>query len=443
MSTNESEAYLESIARKSFLSMWSYPNPYYGHVETKKGKELCDLLVIFEKYIILFSDKSCNYPITLDEEIAWRRWYKRSIDKSINQLIGAKKTLERFPERVFTDINLITRFPLKLPPQDSVRIFLIAVTHKSSSMCLCKYGRSSLELDTRLQRDEKILTVGCHINEHFVHILDDTTLEILMKNLDTIKDFTEYLKAKERALSSYDFIVPGEENLLAHYLLNRDENGKHIMPISGEFSIDNLMQVENEKWDKYVDSDQYSWSKEQNRTSYNIDNVIEHFTESFFGGEMVVGQQESIEYHEKALRLLAAESRFSRRVISKALSSIYDEQDLTTTWASTIASPEFKDVRYVFITYPQPTTEMDIDTVEKIMLEYLLRHVLVAQYLFARNNTIIGIAIPNRDCKFKSYCMHILDGSKLTEDDHQEARMLHQCGGIFANLEVEHYFYVE
>jgi hypothetical protein len=94
MAVNESEAYLESLAQKSFLSMWSYPNLGFGEPSGEKGgKELCDLLVLFGNKLILFSDKSCKYSDHKDEMVAWRRWYNRSIQSSAKQLAGAKRTL--------------------------------------------------------------------------------------------------------------------------------------------------------------------------------------------------------------------------------------------------------------------------------------------------------------------------------------------------------------
>jgi hypothetical protein len=176
MAVTESEAYLESLARKSFLSMWSYPNPVFGnHPSSKAGKELCDLLVLFRNNVILFSDKSCRYPDGADRQLNWNRWYKRSIRKSVDQLVGAKKTLSQSIHGIFTDVALRTRFPLPLPDPGLARYFLIAVSHESGPECRLEYGRDSLRIDTRIsQSDSDRLTVGCRFDDHFVHILDDS-----------------------------------------------------------------------------------------------------------------------------------------------------------------------------------------------------------------------------------------------------------------------------
>ena len=46
--TTDSERYLTALARRSFLSLWSYPNLY----RDDGGKEICDLLVVFENDIM-------------------------------------------------------------------------------------------------------------------------------------------------------------------------------------------------------------------------------------------------------------------------------------------------------------------------------------------------------------------------------------------------------
>jgi hypothetical protein len=53
----ESERYLANLCEKSFLSLWSYPNVFrdQGRNEGKgDGKELCDLLVVFDRDVIIF-----------------------------------------------------------------------------------------------------------------------------------------------------------------------------------------------------------------------------------------------------------------------------------------------------------------------------------------------------------------------------------------------------
>lgn len=86
-----SERYLNRLCEQTFLSLWSYPGIYRkqkvkanGH-----GKELCDMLVIFDDHVLIFSDKHCAFPVTGDLELDWKRWYKRAIRKSADQAWGS------------------------------------------------------------------------------------------------------------------------------------------------------------------------------------------------------------------------------------------------------------------------------------------------------------------------------------------------------------------
>ena len=63
--TTSAERYLKRLCDRSFLSLWSYAGVYRDQLYSptaKIGKEVCDLLVVFEDHIIIFSDKDCVYP---------------------------------------------------------------------------------------------------------------------------------------------------------------------------------------------------------------------------------------------------------------------------------------------------------------------------------------------------------------------------------------------
>lgn len=53
----KTEQRLVALGYRTFLNLWSYPNPYKMQAN---GKELCDLLVVFDNHIIIFSDKDCS-----------------------------------------------------------------------------------------------------------------------------------------------------------------------------------------------------------------------------------------------------------------------------------------------------------------------------------------------------------------------------------------------
>ena len=73
------EKYLKLLCDRTFLSLWSYPGLFRNQGVRKQGigKELCDLLVVFENHVIIFSDKDCEFPNSGVIETDWDRWLKK------------------------------------------------------------------------------------------------------------------------------------------------------------------------------------------------------------------------------------------------------------------------------------------------------------------------------------------------------------------------------
>jgi hypothetical protein len=121
--TTESERTLAKLAKRAFLSLWSYLNVYtdVGRPGPGDGKELCDLLVVFGNDVLLFSDKDCEYKVGAEVKVAWPRWYKKAIEKSAKQLAGAERLLRNFPGRFFIDKACETPMPVPLPRTQASR----------------------------------------------------------------------------------------------------------------------------------------------------------------------------------------------------------------------------------------------------------------------------------------------------------------------------------
>lgn len=193
--TTASERALTRLARKAFLSLWSYPNVYSdeGRSQGKgDGKELVDLLVVFGNDVLLFSDKHCAFQTDIDVKVAWPRWYRRAIEKSARQLAGAESFLRRFPQRVFVDKACQTPLPVALPDPSVARYFLIAVTRGSHEAAARFFGggsSGSVMLNSMLEGDAHHGTpfqIGFPLkNRRFVHVLDEMTVDVLLEELDT------------------------------------------------------------------------------------------------------------------------------------------------------------------------------------------------------------------------------------------------------------------
>jgi len=237
----DSERYLNQLARRAFLSLWCYGNVHTNEGQRSKsgdGKELCDLLVVFGNHILIFSDKHCEYLNHDDPLIAWGRWYRRAIDKSVQQLIGAEKFIREHPNRLYLDKQCTVPFPYRLPDMQDAIFHRIAVTRGSYDAALAHWsGQSSgsLMIDTSLvgkaEHVEETFTVGWPAGKDcFVHVLDELTLDVLLGELDTVPDLVNYFSEKERFLNSVQCVsVPGEEELVALYQTTM-KGDKHTLP---------------------------------------------------------------------------------------------------------------------------------------------------------------------------------------------------------------------
>src|SRR4026209_1552215 len=90
----DTERYLKQLCDRTFLSLWSYPGVYrdqvYGTIgrdqKPREGKEVCDLLAVFENHVVIFSDKRCAFPNSGDLELDCGRWFRKAVLQSAAQI---------------------------------------------------------------------------------------------------------------------------------------------------------------------------------------------------------------------------------------------------------------------------------------------------------------------------------------------------------------------
>lgn len=199
------EKYLNSLCERTFLSLWSYPGIFRNQKQkgVGDGKELCDMLVVFDEHILIFSDKHCSFPSTGNLELDWQRWCKTAIKKSADQAWGAERWLRCYPKNVYLDRICTNAFPFDIPSQNFAKYHLIVVAHGSEDRCKAEFGGSgSLMFVSSLGKDgnkeelsSKPFTFGdLDKTKTFVHVLTESTLDILLQTLDTLSDFVGYLE---------------------------------------------------------------------------------------------------------------------------------------------------------------------------------------------------------------------------------------------------------
>lgn len=427
MAVNASEAYLTSLSERTFLQLWSYPNPFRA-----PGKEIADLLVVFGNDLIVFSDKASSFkPNKLT--LAWSRWYGRTVAKSVKQLAGAVRTLTDPMGCVFVDDLAMKAFPFSFPTVENRRLHLIAVTHPDHTPSKSIDSWPGLIFDADVDGPEQPFHVGKLLaKKTLVHLFDGKSLENILTELDTIADFVGYLERRQAAIEQNNRLVFKEEDLLALSLSVRNSVRWEPIPMPLP-DVDGVIRIPLGLWDLYRSSDESSRREITNRQSYTIDKLIEHFHTEYVEGRFLHHAPQTFDSHEQALRLLASESRFGRRIISNELYDILDEQEQHTFWASTVTSRDVPGLRYVWLTYPAPPAGVHIDDAERYLIHHLKEHIYVARSLF-QADVILGIALPNREAAINSILITVFDGTKWNDEAQIGAESLRTERGIFGQL---------
>lgn len=429
-----SESQLLELARASILSLWSIPGPYTddGLGRNGGGAELCDLMVIFGDHVLLFSDKDCTFPTHPDLKIAWSRWYRRAIEKSARQLSGAAAAVRRPGTRLFTDAACNCELPLKLPPAQRMRIHLIAVAHGSIPATERHWERfagvpgssGSLFIDSTLVGDahhEKPFHIGWPLGrDEVVHVLDDHTLPLLLKELDTVADLTDYLAKKEQLLkaSGCDFLVPGEEELLTMYLTTLAKGRTHHFPPVDEGA---LVVLREGSWNEFCAGPLYQARAQANAISYLWDNLIEYQASHVLHGsteQLFVGNSPAPSGGERLLRVLASENRLMRRSLGATLREGRVLGSQRQRWVCTIAVPAAGRLYcFVFLPYfPDQQNHADYRDYRQYLLYLYCRGALLK---FPEAKEVIGIAPDPYDSGIASvdFMMFDVHDSKTSAED--------------------------
>ena len=438
------EKHLAHLCEKAFLRLWSYPNLYRNQ---GGGKELCDVLIVFDRDIIIFSDKSCAYPETGDEVKDWARWFRRSISDSARQVYGAERWIRNYPDRIFLDAGCKHPFPLNLPHPEEMQIHRVVVARGAGARCSAFFGADSGSLMVRCD-----LVGDAHVNapagpygifrigqvdpnKGYVHVLDDENLDILLSELDTVADFVAYLTRKEEFLCSGKVVsATGEEDLLAHYITHTNTDGEHdfVVPDTADVvQFDHL-------YHGMRNNEQYVAKKSADKVSYIIDRLIEHVSSSAAERALIGGNELSIGDIEKALRVLATESRLSRRHLATALVDLLSSASARGRPKSRcVVKGEQSGTGYCFLVCPCPK-DIDYDRHRRYRVALLAAYCKVMKIRFSNLQHIVGYATEPLNGERRSEDLTYLDATNWTDEDAQDARRIQRDGRILASPTITH-----
>ena len=423
--TTESERYLAKIADKTFLNLWAYPNVFRDAVVNGRpaGKELCDLLVVCGDHIIIFSDKNVAWSKNKETDIAWQRWYRRAIKDSVNQLIGAEKWIIEHPERVFIDSSCAHKLPINIPPADCRKVHLVAVALGAHKACSKFFSgdtgsfiiRPSLKGDSHINKDAPEyapFTIGdINPSGSFIHVMNDITLDIVMKELDTITDFTDYLEQKADFVRSGRLMsATGEEDLLAYYLeqVVGDRHG-FAHPDNREWSEKDHLSVSGGMYYGLLNNPQYIEKIKADQISYFWDQLIRRFTDNMLNGTTIIpeGISREISDHEIGVRCMAHETRVMRRMLSQGILDVIKVSDSSDRHFRSFIPPLNKPgsgTGYAFMTLALPKIELagGYEQYRKVRVNIMTTYCFGMLRKYSHVKRMVGIATESMGSQMKA-----------------------------------------
>jgi hypothetical protein len=425
---NESEQFLISLCEGTFLKLWSYPNPF---TDDDLGKELCDLIAFFDNHLFIFFDRSPAKPLKLEPDgsgikpAKWKRWKRKVVEKQIASVAGAEKYI-RNGNPIFLDGKRQKPLPVTFDPA-TVTIHKIIVAHGAKEACE-QFAEDNVSgsIGIIYQDKDKFPEIPAPFILHLdrespIHVLDSHTLSLVLEELDTPYEFTQYLVEKERAISECGLLYCGEEDLLAHYLGNWDASSeKHYIGPGPEHDYTMIFIAEGE-WAGFIQSDEYERRQNANMTSYLWDRLIQNTSQHMLDGTSW-GHSEVFS-GEGAMHVMAKEPRFSRRALAEAMISAMTAFPEPTGELQRMVSyypSHYEGVGYVFLQYMDPEWETRPDEYRKMRQAILELACGVAKNQHPEIHTIVGFAMfPPKYTKGNHEDFVLFDCSQWSPEDEQ------------------------
>lgn len=409
-----SEKVLADLCEASFLTLWSYPNLF-----KKQGKELCDLLVIFGSDVIIFSDKSCAFKNTGNLTLDWVRWYRRSIADSVHQLVQAERWLRTYPSKVFLDAGCKDRLPLELPPSSSMRVHRVCVALGATKRAEEEIGKRALKIST-CELEERFAIGKIVEAKGWVHLFDENNLPILLTELSTAADFLEYLKKKENLFDSGNFeYAESELDLMAYFLWNGRE-----FPIPAD-----RFKLDPDLGEKVEADPQFLAAREENKISLFWDRLIQTFTDHYLKETLETGNEISVQHYERAVRTMAAENRFHRRVLTKCV--LERSETAKKGYVGSILPSLQPETHYVLLI--GPGNDDNYVSYRKARSEQLYARCIASKAAQPATRFIVGIALDARGVKGSSEDLIFIDTVDWSEQRLAEADKLRHELGYFVD----------
>jgi|CXWL01.1.fsa_nt_gi hypothetical protein len=446
--TNPAEHYLAQLCERTFLSLWSYPNVYRDEFVERQteGKEICDLLVVFEERVLVFSDKYCLFPEGQELELAWRRWFRRAVARSLKQVLGAERWIRRYPQRIFRDRACRRPIPVLPTIGPRTKFHLIVVAHGVAPACRANLGGSgSLMIQTEQRGsgcpDHPFVIGDVNPGGSFVHVLDDITLPILLTELNTISDLVEYLDRKEAFLRSGPAILAaGEEELVAIYLSKVDPAGRHdfVLPAAPGENF-TWVSLDEGFYQDYLASPERQQKFRSDEVSVAWDALIERFSHHAVSDTQYIASPSGLDETgrvanvEGILRFMSREPRLRRRVLSTAIIDALETTPADSRRLRIVAPSQHGDPYYALMIFPWFHEASEAEN-RRVRLEFLFQTCRLVRLKFSDATDIVGIATESGMGTGRSEDVLYFDGRHWTDADAEGARRFQEETGVGKEL---------
>lgn len=374
----KSEKYVADLCEKSFLPFWSFANPL-----GKKGKELCDILIVCGHTIIIISVKDISLSKHSNKSVVYDRWVNQAVHESVKQIYGAERYLQDVDEVILKGKKTI----IKLPKKENRIFHRIAIAFGSD--------------------DDFPLPTG-NFGKGYVSVFDEKTTFTLLDELDTITDFTDYLIAKEEFEKNKTILIPTETDFLAFYL---DGGLKMELPDDAVISGSDL-------WGNYIVSKEYAEWREDIAVSYVWDFMIRHLHEHHINDDTTDKRREEL---EEAIRTINLEPRINRIELGEMMNSAIRDK----VKARMLRPLEGRKHAYVFM----PLTDKNWE--EKG--EELELRCIVARYENPTAEKIIGISMGSNANGDSCFDICTLDIPEMDEEFITQVKKIKEELGYFTN----------
>jgi hypothetical protein len=369
------ERVVHELAERSFFVDWCFRNPC-----RVDGKELCDLLVVFDDSIIIAQVKA----LKLD---ASGRYNSSEVQKNLKQVMGARRYM------------LELERPVELEnARRKKETFDASVIRKVHLLSII------------LGPGEESSSFAEIVDGHVVHMVSGDFLEVVLDELDTVADFVRYMTAKEELVHSGNqvTVVGGESELLAYYLVKN----KSLL----ELAEPGAVLVEPGQWEDFQARPEYQAKKRADRISYGWDEIIDWV-------------HTASDRYELVARELARPDRFHRRALAQ---SYYDahvqahEGDPSKEYRNVVS---LNGTAYCLL-FIDDSVSRDI----RRAALYGVSH--VARGLLRDCTEVVGIATQRAIEPECSYDFVLMKNETWTEEDQQLFDHLHKEKGVLANATI-------